>query len=599
MRPSHTELPKSSITLNLRGFFYLWPYLWPKNLPGAKLRLILATLSMVLAKVAVISTPLFFKYLIDDLKVDPLTTLPFMLITAYAGSRLFSGLFNEIRDCIFAYVSERAMHQAGVSVFNHLHQLSLRFHLERKTGSLTQIIQRGVKSIEEFMQFSTFSLIPTLIEIVFVVGIFAYLYGFMISLIAALSMALYIFSTLKITEWRIKFMRDMNSHDAAASGKAIDSLINFETVKYFNNEEHEAKRYESALTSYEKSAIKSKMSLSVLNTAQNFITSSALFAILVYACMHFYSDHFTLGDFIAINAYLLQLFTPLYMVGFAYRQVRLALINMEQMFELLDVESDTKDLTDSQDLALKKGEVVFKDVSFAYQSDRPILKNISFTIPPKGTFALVGTSGGGKSTIAKLLYRFYDVGSGQILIDDQDVRLCTQQSVRKLMGVVPQDTVLFNDTIGYNIAYGKPDATEAEIIAVAKQAQIHDFVTSLPDGYQSLVGERGLKLSGGEKQRIAIARTLLKNPQIFIFDEATSALDSHTEKAIQQQLEGLAKNHTTIIIAHRLSTVTHADQILVLDQGEIAERGTHDELLKKNGLYAALWYKQATVDEAA
>lgn len=590
------ELPKPSITLNLRGFFYLWPYLWPKGLPKAKFRLIVALVAMMLSKITVIATPLFFKYIIDDLKNPSLIAIPFFLILAYAGARLFSGLLNEARDCIFAYIAERAMGEAGRNVFNHLHHLSLRFHLERKTGSLTQIIQRGIKSIEEFMQFTTFSLLPTLIEMTLVVGIFFYLYGPVIAGVATFALMAYILSTLKITEWRIKFMKDMNANDATAAGKAIDSLINFETVKYFNNEAHESKRYEAALLAYEKAAIKSKMSLSVLNTVQNIITSSALFGVLFYAGVHFYNHHFSLGDFVAINAYLLQLFIPLYMIGFAYRQTRLALINMEQMFELLDVDSDVKDLPNAPALDFKKGEISFENVNFNYQPERPILKNISFTVPPKGTLALVGGSGGGKSTIAKLLYRFYDTSSGRILIDGQDIRICQQQGVRQLIGVVPQDTVLFNDTIAYNIGYGKPNATEDEIIEAAKKAQIHKFVQSLPDGYNTMVGERGLKLSGGEKQRVAIARTLLKNPKIFIFDEATSALDSHTEKAIQKQLEGLSKNHTTIMIAHRLSTITHADQILVLDQGEIVERGTHKELLAQKGLYATLWEKQATVD---
>ncbi len=586
-------LPSGSLKLNLKGFMQLWPHIWPKGLLSARLRFIVAMAMLVLGKVFAIATPLFFKYLIDGLKSGhAIIMAPLALVCAYTGSRLIAGLLNEVRDGIFARVAERAMREAGVKVFKHLHNLSLSFHLERKMGALNQIIQKGVKAIEEFMQFATFSLLPTLIEVIFIVIIFSYLYGLLVAFICAAMMVVYVYSTLHITEWRIRYIKNMNTSDAEANSKAIDSLINYETVKYFNNEDFEARRYDKALASYEKAAVKSKISLSVLNIAQNIVTSLGLFAILLIALQRIKTQQFTLGDFVAINAYLLQIFNPLFMVGFAYRQVRLALVNMEQMFNLLDVDLDVQDAPYAKDFHLKQGAITFNNVTFHYANNRPILKGISFNVAPKQTLAIVGVSGAGKSTIAKLLYRFYDVSTGSIQIDGQDIRTLTQKSLRKCIGIVPQDTVLFNDTIGYNISYGKADASIKDIIEAAKKAQIHDFVESLPEKYQTIVGERGLKLSGGEKQRIAIARALLKNPRIFIFDEATSSLDSQTELHIQRQLEGLAKNYTTIIIAHRLSTVVHADQIIILKNGEISERGTHKELLALGGDYTKLWARQ-------
>ncbi|MBX9976815.1 MAG: ABC transporter ATP-binding protein/permease [Alphaproteobacteria bacterium] len=592
---NHDPLQSGGFTLNLKGFFQLWPYLWPKGLWSARLRLIFALITLLVGKVVVILTPLIFKELVNSLKGGNVFIIaPMGLICAYTATRLISGLMNEFRDAIFAKVSERAMREAGVNVFRHLHNLSLGFHIERKMGALNHIVQKGVKAIEEFMQFSTFSLLPTLIEVLFVIGIFSMLYGGVIAFICALMLIMYVFSTLRITEWRINYIKTMNAMDAEANTKAIDSLINYETVKYFNNEDHEARRYDKALASYEKAAVQSKLSLSVLNTAQNVVTSAGLFSILLIVMNRMETQHFTVGDFVAINAYLLQIFNPLFMVGFAYRQVRLALTHMEQMFNLLDVEMDVQDAPYAKDIALKNGEVTFTNVKFHYQSVRPILKGISFHLPPKQTLAIVGLSGSGKSTIAKLLYRFYDVSGGSIQIDGQDIRSLTQKSLRKVIGIVPQDTVLFNDTIAYNIGYGRPDASMKEIIEVAKRAQIHDFIESLPDKYNSFVGERGLKLSGGEKQRVSIARALLKNPQIFVFDEATSSLDTHTEQEIQKQLESLAKNHTSIIIAHRLSTIVRAHKIIVLKDGHIVEEGTHNELLALNGRYAELWAKQSS-----
>lgn len=588
-----TSATGSSFSLNFRAFVKLWPYLWPKKLVSAKLRLVIAFISLIAGKVAIMYIPLLFKKLIDTLPQPDLYIVPVSLIALYASTRFLSGFFADFRDGVFAVVTERAIREAALRVFTHMHQLSLKFHLERKTGGLSQTISRGIKSIEEFMMFSTFMLLPTLLEVVFVVSVFFFLYGGKVALTCFIALTLYMFATIKITEWRIGYIKHMNDSDSAASQKAIDSLLNFETVKYFNNEQAEIRRYDHVLQAYEKAAVKSKLTLAVLNSTQNFITSGALFLILIFTVQRYQAGTLTLGDVIAVNAYLLQLYNPLYTVGFSYRQVRLSLLNMDQMFTLLDVEKDVQDMPDAPALQYKSGEIVFDKVKFSYQKQREILKGVSFKVAPRSTLAIVGLSGAGKSTISKLLYRFYDVSSGQILIDGQDISKTTQQSLRKLIGVVPQDTVLFNDTIGYNIQYGNMDATFADVVEAAKKAQIHEFIESLPDKYDTMVGERGLKLSGGEKQRIAIARTLLKNPRIFLFDEATSSLDTNTEKKIQKQLEELSRDHTTIIIAHRLSTIVHADHIIVMDKGKIAEEGTHKQLLKANGIYNDLWQKQA------
>jgi ATP-binding cassette subfamily B protein len=535
-----------------------------------------------------------FKGAIDSLSPvhQGLITLPIVLIISYGIARLVSTVFAEIRDGVFAAVAQRAVRQVGLSVFHHLHALGLRFHLERQTGGLSRAIERGTKGIESLLQFLTFNIIPTLVEIVLVGFVLWVLYDYRFSLITLLTMIAYVAFTLSITEWRINFVRTMNATDSEAHTKAIDSLLNFETVKYFGNETHEASRFDSALKQYETAAVKSKLSLSFLNIGQSVIISLGLVAVMLLAGAAVANQKMTVGDFAAINTYLLQLYIPLFTLGFAYREVKLALVSMEAMFDLLNVPEEIQDHPSAPDLTVRAGEIVFDNVSFAYTTDRPILKNISFHLPAGKTVAIVGSSGAGKSTISRLLFRFYDVTDGRITIDGQDIRDVTQKSLRKAIGVVPQDTVLFNDTIEYNVAYGNPSATHAQIEDAARQAHIHSFIMSLPQKYETRVGERGLKLSGGEKQRVAIARTLLKNPKIFLFDEATSALDTHTEKQIQSNLQELSANRSTVIIAHRLSTIIDADEILVLDNGEIVERGKHAALLKKKGLYAAMWQRQ-------
>jgi ABC-type transport system involved in Fe-S cluster assembly fused permease/ATPase subunit len=572
----------------------LWPYVWSRDLPQIRLRVILAFVSLMVAKGATLLVPLLFKGAVDSLSPlhKGLLTLPVILILSYGVARLFSTLFSEIRDGIFATVAQRAIRQVGLSIFTHLHKLGLRFHLERQTGGLSRAIERGVKGIESLLQFLTFNIIPTLVEIVLVAIVLWTLYDYRFSVITLLTMLAYIVFTLLVTEWRIGFVRTMNATDSEAHTKAIDSLLNFETVKYFGNEAYEASRFDSALQRYETAAIKNKLSLSFLNIGQAAIISVGLVIVMLIAGETVTTTKMTVGDFAAVNTYLLQLYIPLFTLGFAYREVKLSLVSMETMFDLLNVPEEIQDKPDASKLLLRGGEIVFENVSFSYVPDRVILKNISFHVPPGKTVAIVGSSGAGKSTIGRLLFRFYDVTEGRITIDGQDIRDITQSSLRQAIGVVPQDTVLFNDTIEYNIAYGNPSATITQIEAAASHANIHSFIMSLPEKYQSRVGERGLKLSGGEKQRIAIARTLLKHPSIFLFDEATSALDTQTEKKIQTNLQEVSANHTTVIIAHRLSTVIDADEILVLEQGEIVERGKHAALLAQKGLYATMWQRQ-------
>jgi ATP-binding cassette subfamily B protein len=548
----------------------------------------------MIAKGATLFVPILFKDAIDSLslKHQGLITLPVALILSYGVARLISALFAELRDGIFASVAQRAVRQVGLSVFNHLHNLGLRYHLERQTGGLSRAIERGTKGIETLLQFLTFNIIPTLVEIILVAVLLWVLYDYRFSLVTIVTMILYIVFTLSVTEWRINFVRTMNATDSEAHTKAIDSLLNFETVKYFGNEAHEALRFDEALKKYETAAVHSKLSLSFLNVGQAVIISAGLVVVMLMAGSAVTDLTMTVGDFAAVNTFLLQLYIPLFTLGFAYREVKLSLVSMEAMFDLLNVPEEVKDIPGAKELALEGGEIVFDNVSFSYASDRPILKNISFRLPAGKTVAIVGSSGAGKSTIGRLLFRFYDVTSGAITIDGQNIRDITQKSLRKCIGVVPQDTVLFNDTIEYNIGYGNPKATHAQIEEAARQAHIQTFIMSLPQKYESRVGERGLKLSGGEKQRVAIARTLLKKPKIFLFDEATSALDTHTEKQIQANLQEVSANHSTVIIAHRLSTVIDADEILVLDQGEIVERGTHTQLLSMKALYAAMWQRQ-------
>ena len=591
----HTSVPNNpSLKPDFKTLGKLWPYLWPRTLPKIRARVLFSFICLIAAKGATLLVPLLFKGAIDALSPaqQGMITLPVVIIISYGIARLVSVLFAEVRDGVFAAVAQRAIRQVGLSVFHHLHALGLRFHLNRQTGGLSRAIERGTKGIETLLQFLTFNIIPTLIEIVLVGLILWALYDYRFSFITLLTMTAYILFTLGITEWRISFVRTMNATDAEAHTKAIDSLLNFETVKYFGNEKHEALRFDSALKQYETAAVKSKLSLAFLNIGQAIIISIGLMIVMLMAGEAVTTQKMTVGDFAAVNTFLLQLYIPLFNLGFAYREVKLSLVSMETMFDLLSVPGEIQDNPHAPSLKVEKGDIRFEKVSFSYSPDRPILKDISFHVPPGKTVAIVGSSGAGKSTIGRLLFRFYDVTLGKIMIDGQDIREVTQASLRQAIGVVPQDTVLFNDSIEYNIAYGNPRANLKQIHGAADQAHIHTFIMSLPNQYESRVGERGLKLSGGEKQRVAIARTILKNPQIFLFDEATSALDTHTEKQIQANLQEVSENHSTLIIAHRLSTVIHADEILVLDQGEIVERGKHKTLLAKKGLYATMWQRQ-------
>ncbi len=573
-------------------FKRLWPFLWPRDLKGAKTRLVIAVLALIISKSTLILVPLIFKSIIDVLTEHKSVSAVFVWIGLYGFVRILSSFFSEIRDTTFASVTQRALRQVGLDVFDHLHQLSLRFHIARHTGGVSRIIERGTKAIETLMTFLTFNIVPTALEILMVSIALSLMYDVRYTFVIVITMILYIVYTLKLTEWRIRYVREMNDADTAAQSKAIDSLLNYETVKYFGNELHERHRFDVGLIAYEKSAVQNKWSLSYLNFGQAVVLSLGLISIVGMAALDVQKGAMTTGDLVAINTFLFQLTIPLFNLGFAYREIKLSLVNIEQMFQLLNEPREICDAPDAIDISDIKTVVTFEHVDFHYDADRSILKNMNFTIPVGHTVAVVGASGAGKSTLARLLFRFYDVIGGAVKIDGVDIRKISQKSLRSMMGIVPQDTVLFNDTIYYNIAYGNPNATEAEIIDAAKKAEIYDFIESLPKKFDTLVGERGLKLSGGEKQRVAIARTLLKKPIFFIFDEATSALDTKTEKLIQDNLERISKNKTTLIIAHRLSTVIHANTILVLDKGVVAEIGSHDELLAKGGLYAQMWQRQ-------
>ena len=548
---------------------------------------------MIAAKAVNVYVPFLYKRSIDALTPGTaMLTVPLFLILAYGIGRVMSQTFGELRDFVFAKVAQHAQRVIGLQTFQHLHSLSLRFHLERQTGGLSRVIERGMRGISFVLSFMLFNILPTLIEIGLVTGILFSKFDWRFAAITFASIALYIFFTLAITEWRTKYRRDMNDRDTEANTKAIDSLLNYETVKYFGNEEHEYRRFDKALAGYEKAAVQSQSSLSFLNIGQGAIIGVGLVAVMWMAAVGVREGRLTVGDFVLVNTFLIQLYLPLNFLGFVYREVKNSLVDMEKMFELIEVNAEIKDSPGAKNLHCQNYSVAFEDVTFGYQPERGILKGVSFTIKPGGTLAVVGPSGSGKSTLARLLFRFYDVGAGRITLDGQDIRQVTQKSLRAAIGVVPQDTVLFNDTIEYNIRYGKPSATREEIEQAARMAKIHDFVVTLPDGYKTMVGERGLKLSGGEKQRVAIARTILKNPAILIFDEATSALDSHTEKEIQASLDEVSRTRTTLMIAHRLSTVVHADEIVVLRDGKIIERGTHPQLLANAGEYAAMWKKQ-------
>jgi ATP-binding cassette subfamily B protein len=573
---------------------YLWVYKW---------RVLLALLCLVGAKRANVGVPLVMKRLIDALSIDPhhpqaLLVLPLGALLAYGVLRLSTTLFTELREFLFARVTQRAVRTIALKVFRHLHSLSLRFHLNRQTGGMTRDIERGTRGVGSLISYTLFNILPTLVEITLVLGYLVTHYDIWFSVITVCALVLYIAFTVFVTDWRTHFRRTMNDLDSKANTKAIDSLINYETVKYFGNEDYEARRYDEGLQRFESAAVKSQTSLSLLNTGQSLIIASAVTLILWRATAGVIAGTMTLGDLVLVNSFMIQLYIPLNFLGVIYREIKQSLADMERLFSLLDEHREVADAPDAQPLRTHGAEVRFQHVDFSYESKRKILFDVDFTIAPGTTTAVVGHSGSGKSTLSRLLFRFYEVNGGSITIDGQDVRAVTQDSLRHAIGIVPQDTVLFNDTIEYNIAYGKPGATREQIVAAAKAASIHDFIESLPDGYGSMVGERGLKLSGGEKQRVAIARTLLKNPAILIFDEATSALDSKAEQAIQAQLKEIARSRTTLVIAHRLSTVADAEQILVLDHGRIVERGTHHSLLAADGLYAQMWLRQqARADE--
>ena len=561
-------------------------------------RVALALVLLILAKLANVAVPMLLKETVDALsQPKAMLLVPASLVVGYGLLRLFSTLFGELRDAVFAKVTQRAIRRVALKLFVHLHGLSLRFHLERQTGGVSRDIERGTKGISFLLNFMLFSILPTLLEIGLVAGILLYKYNAWFAVITFITLIVYIVFTLVITEWRMIFRRTMNDMDSKANTRAIDSLLNYETVKYFGNEDYEARRYDEHMSKWETSAIKNQTSLATLNSGQSAIIAIGMTALMLLAADGVVKGELTIGDLVLINVFMLQLYMPLHFLGFVYREIKHSLVDMEKMFRLLDENREIQDAPDAVALKIDRAAVHFEQVCFGYENNRQILFDISFDIPSGHTVAVVGSSGAGKSTLSRLLFRFYDVNSGRILIDNQDIRKVTQTSLRASIGIVPQDTVLFNDSIYYNIAYGRPEASREEILHAAQSAHIHDFIISLPDGYDTMVGERGLKLSGGEKQRVAIARAILKNPAILIFDEATSALDSKSEKVIQQELRSVAFNRTTLVIAHRLSTIVDAHQILVMDGGRIIERGTHRELLAKQGVYAQMWALQQQEEE--
>ena len=592
MHNRHTEMPDAGGN-DLKTLRSLAPFLWEY-----RVRVVLALTFLVLAKVANVGIPLMLKDIVDALDRDDVAlVLPLGLLLGYGALRLASSLFNELRDAVFARVRHGAMRKVAVRVLEHLHRLSLRYHLERKTGGISRDIERGTRSVSSLLNYMVFSILPTLVEVTLIAGILLKQYSVWYAVITFVSVITYIFFTFRITEWRMKYRVKMNATDSKANTQAIDSLINYETVKYFGNEPHEVARYDASLEEWEDAAVKSQTSLSALNVGQATIIALGVTSIMILASSGVVEGELSIGDLVLINAFLLQLFIPLNFLGVVYSQLKHAIADMQLMFDVLEKRPEIGDTPDAVPLDVRDGEVRFDRVSFAYDPDRPILKDVSFTIPAGHRLAVVGPSGAGKSTLARLLFRFYDVNEGCILIDGHDIRSVTQQSLRAAIGIVPQDTVLFNDTLRYNIGYARQDASFDEIQQAAKLANIHDFIISLPKGYDTVVGERGLKLSGGEKQRVAIARAILKNPKILVFDEATSSLDSHSEQIILESLRSAAQNHTTLVIAHRLSTIIDADRILVMQDGRIVEHGTHAQLLGQTGVYAHLWELQQQEEE--
>lgn len=597
------DMKEQSLRYQLKSFWRLWPYLWPKGKPSYKIRTLLAMIFTIAGQFIVVLAPFFLGRAIDrmNLQIDEIGLGNaigmgiIILILAYGGFRLFSVVLSEGREYVFAPVAQYAKRAVATSTFAHLHKLSLRYHLEKRTGGLSRIIERGIRSIDFLFRFLLFNIGPTLLQLAIAGAAFWIAYSWEFALIAVAVVLTYIWFTVTTTEWRLKFRRDMNKKDTEANAKAVDSLLNYETVKYFNAEKFETDRYDGAMEGYQKAAILSRTSLATVNIGQSFLMNLGLVALVLLAGQRVVNGGMTTGDIFAITMVMMQVYRPLNILGFAYREIKQALTDMEKMFALLDIQPEVQDAPHATDIHDVKGAVKFENVAFRYDADRPILNNISFEMKPGQTVAVVGPTGAGKSTLSRILFRFYNIEGGTVSVDGRSLSDITQDSLRKSIGIVPQDTVLFNDTIGYNIAYAKPGASQDEIEAAAAAAQIHDFIAGLPKGYETMVGERGLKLSGGEKQRVAIARTLLKNPAILILDEATSALDSVTERDIQTALDNAAKNRTTLVIAHRLSTIVGADKIIVMDNGEIAEQGTHEALLRKDGLYAQLWAQQEKV----
>ena len=588
---------------NMHTIKRILPYLWPRGENWVKIRVVAALISLALATLVQVYTPFLYKQAVDILAGDNPGAATFLsmaavgLTVAYGMARLGGVVFGELRDAIFVRVGQRALRKLAIETFTHIHQLSLRYHITRKTGGLSRIIERGVKGVDFLLRFMLFSIGPLIVQLIMVSIIFAVVFGWQYTAVVVVTIGLYVAYTFRVTEWRVQIRREMNDHDTDANQKAIDSLLNYETVKYFNAEAREVKRYDGAMAAYEGLAVRTGQSLSILNAGQSALITAGLVIVMVMAAKGVEAKVLTVGDFVMVNAYMIQITMPLNFLGTVYREIRQALVDMGQMFGLLGQPAEIKDAPDAPALRVTGGEIVFDAVQFAYDPSREILKGISLRVGPGQRVALVGPSGSGKSTIGKLLFRFYDVTGGAIRIDGQDIRQISQTSLHQAIGVVPQDTVLFNDTVGYNIAYGKEGATQAEIESAARGAKIHDFILSLPDGYETTVGERGLKLSGGEKQRVGIARTLLKNPPILILDEATSALDTQTERDIQDSLLEMGEGRSVITIAHRLSTIADADLILVLENGVVTESGTHEQLLAQAGRYAAMWERQSAEEE--
>ena len=603
MRPNNAyeaNASQETFIYQLKGFFRLWPYLWPKELPSYKFRTLAALVLTIIGMFVLVGAPFLLGHSVDAVRVAQESGSAWQdagificaLIFGYGGLQLLSMVISEAREYLFTPVGQYAQRQVATATFRHMHSLSLRYHLEKRTGGLSRVIERGIRSIDFLFRFLLFNIGPTLLQLAIAGIAFWLAYDWRFAMIAIVIVLSYIWFTIVTTEWRLAFRRRMNKHDTEANSKAIDSLLNYETVKYFGAEKFETNRYDIAMEGYQNAAIKSRNSLAAVNIGQSFLMNAGIVAMMLLTANEILENQMSLGDMTTITLVMMNVYRPLNILGFAYREIKQALTDMEKLFALLDISPEIQDKADAHVLTNVKGDIEFKNVDFHYDQDRPILKNVSFSIKQGETVAIVGPTGAGKSTLSRILFRFYDINNGSVTIDGHDIRDISQESLRAAIGVVPQDTVLFNDTIGYNIGYAKGGSTQDEIERAAKSAQIHDFILKLPDGYDTMVGERGLKLSGGEKQRVAIARTLLKDPAILILDEATSALDSVTEKHIQASLNDIAQRHTSLVIAHRLSTIIDADKIIVMDDGKVKETGTHKELLSQKGLYHTLWTQQ-------